>query len=87
MTEMMDIERRNITTPLKMFGMMTPDLPSGYVKIANWKMAIETSLIYPLKMGIFHSCVNVYRRVSIFEPFWSPDFQHRGVYVGDMWLI
>ena len=24
------------------------DLPSGYVKIANWKMAIESSWIYPL---------------------------------------
>ena len=43
--QMMDIERRNITIPLKMFGMMAPFLPSGYVKIANWKMAIESSLM------------------------------------------
>ena len=31
------------------------DIPSGNVKIANWKMTIEIVDIFPLKMVIFHS--------------------------------
>ena len=37
-------------------------LPSGYVKIANWKMA-QLKLIYLLKVVIFHSYVKLYQRV------------------------
>ena len=37
-------------------------LPSGYVRIANWKMA-QLKLIYLLKVVIFHSYVKLYQRV------------------------
>ena len=33
-------------------------LPSGYVKIANWKMAIEI-VDFPIKNGDFHSYVEL----------------------------
>jgi hypothetical protein len=39
------------------------DLPSGYVKIANWKMAIEIVDLPIENGGSFHSYVTVYQRV------------------------
>jgi hypothetical protein len=38
-------------------------LPSGYVKIAIENDPVEIVGIFPLKMMIFHSYVNVYQRV------------------------
>ena len=39
-------------------------LSSGYVKIANWKMAIEIVDVNPLDMVMSHSYASHYQRVS-----------------------